>query len=135
MLTVALVVGRGALPIRATGIVVGAVAFFETIFAKFEKVEPVALKLNALGFAHFDGLFTIADEYFVLTFDVDVEAAVEVAVILHVWVAFDLDRTFVDGVVVFTKGELDLAHLCHSGGVGDGFGHLLEGEVHFVSRF
>ena len=135
MLTVALIVGRGVFPVCATGIVVGAVTFFEAILTKLEEVEPVALKFNALGIAHLDGLLRVADENFVFTFDVDVEAAIEVDVILRVWVALDFDRTFVNRVVVFAEGKLNLAHLGHGGGVGDGLGHLLEGEIHFVARF
>ena len=127
LLTVALVFGRDVFPIRSTGIVVGAVTFFEAILTKFEEVESIALKLNALGFAHLDRLLSVADENFVLTFDVDVEAAVEVAVILSDWGVPDFDGTFVNGVVVFAEGQLDIAHLGHSRGVGDGLRHLLEG--------
>ena len=48
--------------------------------------------------------------------------------------AFDFDRSYIDGVVVFAEGEFDLTHLGHGGGVGDRLGHLFEGELHFFAR-
>ena len=132
MFAVIAVFGAGVIPVGTAGVVVGAVAFAEARLTKLKKVEPVLFEVLAFLLVEFDGFFAIAGKDGVFAFLVNVEDAVEVGVVIN---AFDFNGSFVNGVVVFSEGEFDLAHFSDGAGVGNRLRGFLEGELHFLAGF